>query len=225
MKNTPSGGALVREASEHIPYRAEVVRKLLHLMALVVPLAMALVGKAWALYLLAPLAALALTLDVLRVRSAWWARHIGLVFGFMMRRSEQPPVGGPVAINGATWVLVSALVLTFLFPVRVAAVGFSMFMVADAAAALVGRRWGRTLWGRGPRTVEGSAAFVAVGLAMAALLPGVVFWVGAVAAVVAAAAEAPPGPLDDNIRVPLAAAATIFLLERFVLGIPLELFL
>src|SRR5690606_23281163 len=126
----------VEEAAE-IPYAAEVARKALHLVALVVPLFMALVGKPVALYVLVPAAAVCLAADVLRVRSAGFARLIYRVFGFMMRGSERPPVGGPVVVNGATWVLVSAALVGLLFPLHLAVPAFVTFMIADAAAALV----------------------------------------------------------------------------------------
>lgn len=210
--HAPEPGA---PAGHEIPYRAEVARKVLHLIALVVPLFMALAGRTVALVVLIPLALAALTADVLRVRVAGFARFIDRWFGFMMRGEERPPVGGDVVINGATWVLLTAALLALLFPIHIAVPAFVMFMVADAAAALFGRRFGRHPWGQGPRTVEGSAAFLVVGMALMALFPAVAFWMGAVAVVVACAAEALPGPLNDNVRVPLVAALVLFLLERF----------
>lgn len=207
-----------------IPYRAEVIRKSIHLFALVVPLTMALVGRTWSLLLLVPLAALGVAGDVLRVRAAWFQRFIQRFFGWMMRAEEQPPLGGPVTFNGATWVLVSSTLLVLIFPLRIAVAAFVLFILADAAAALVGRRYGRHPWGDGPRTVEGSLAFVATGLVVVAVFPGLAFWVGAVSVVVAAGAEALPGPFNDNLRVPLVAAAVIFALERFVLGFSAPLF-
>ena len=210
-----------------IPYKAEVIRKAIHLLALVLPLGMALLGKATALILLVPTTALALAGDVLRVRSAWFAGLVERIFGFMMRGEEQPPVGGPVTINGASWVLLSATLLTVIFPIRIAVVAFTMFMLGDAAAALVGRRYGRIHWGRSPRTVEGSLAFLVVGLAVMELLDpysGIVFWIGAVSVAAATLAEVPAGPFNDNLRVPMVAAALLFVLERFVLGIDMVLF-
>jgi dolichol kinase len=203
----------LREEAE-IPYAAEVVRKALHLIALVVPLFMHLVGKPVALYVVAPLAVLALTADVLRARSTGFAVFIYRFFGFMMRGSERRPVGGPILFNGATWVLVSAALLALVFPLRIAVPTFVMFMIADAAAALVGRRFGRHPWGAGPRTVEGSAAFLAAGMLIMAAFPGIPFWISAVSVVVACGAEALPGPLNDNLRVPFVAALVIFALER-----------
>ncbi|ARA92011.1 phosphatidate cytidylyltransferase [Rhodothermaceae bacterium RA] len=210
--------------SDAIPYRAELLRKAIHLLALVIPLGMTLLGKATALLVLVPLTLLALTADVLRVRSEAFARFIRWVFGYLMRAEEQPPVGGPVAINGATWVLVSATLLLLVFPLHIAVASFVMFMISDAAAALIGRRFGRHRWGGTNRTVEGSLGFLAAGLGVVALLPGIVFWTGAVGVVLACLAEIPSGPLNDNVRVPLVAATVLFLLERFALGHDVALF-
>ncbi len=209
----PSG-----EGPEEIPFAHEVRRKMLHLLALAVPAGMALLGKP-VLFVLAPLALLALTADLLRVRAAWFRRFIERFFGAMMRRSERPPLGGPVSVNGATWVLVSATLLTLLFPIDIAAPALAVFMVGDAAAALVGRRWGRRRWPGGSRTVEGTLAFLAAGLLTMAFMPSLPFGVGAAGTAAAAVAEALPGPLNDNLRVPLVLATVIFALERFALGI------
>lgn len=219
----PLPGAPLPDAPHDLSYAGELRRKALHLIALVVPLGMALVDRGTALAVLAPLAVAAVSADVLRVRSAGFARFIDRLFGPLMRLDERPPVGGPVVINGATWVLVTATLLALLFPLYIAVPAFAMFMVADAAAAIVGRRFGRHPWGGGPRTLEGSAAFVVAGLAVMALFPAIPFWAGAVSVVLAAGAEALPRPLNDNVRVPLAAAAVLFVLERFVLGQPVHL--
>lgn len=210
--------------SDAIPYRAELLRKAIHLLALVVPLGMAVLGKTWSLLLLAPLALLAFTTDVLRVRSERVAQTVRLIFGYMMRAEEQPPVGAPVSINGATWVLLSATLLVLVFPLHIAVASFVMFMISDAVAALVGRRFGRLHWGRTARTVEGSLGFLVTGLAVIALFPTIVFWTGAVSVGLACLAEIPPRPLNDNVRVPFVAAAVLFLLERFALGHEVALF-
>ncbi len=226
MKKTDTASSAA-DIHTPIPYKAEVLRKAIHLLALVVPLAMALLGKTGALILLVPTTVLALSGDVLRVRSAWVARLVARIFGFLMRPEEQPPVGGPVTINGASWVLLSATLLAVVFPIRIAAPAFAMFMLSDAAAALVGRRYGRTHWGSSPRTVEGSLAFLLLGLGIMALLApfsDIVFWVGAVSVGAATLAEVPAGPFNDNLRVPMVAATVIFVLERFVLGIEVGLF-
>lgn len=200
-------------APHDISYREELRRKALHLAALVVPLGMALFGRTWSLRLLIPAALFAVTADVLRARSSACARTIGRVFGGMMRPDEVPPAGAPVSINGATWILISAALLAAVFPLHLAVPAFTLFMIGDAAAALVGRRFGRWHWGRTPRTVEGSAAFFLSGLLVMACFPGLPFWMGAAAALVGAAAEALPWPANDNVRVPFATTAALAALQ------------
>ena len=210
----------VRDNHASISYRAEVWRKAIHLLALVVPLGIAILGKVVALYLLVTATVLAFTGDIMRVRSAGFARFIQRIFGFMMREEEQQPLGGPVTINGATWVLFSVTLLTVIFPVRIVVPAFVMFMLSDAAAALIGRRYGQRSWGRSSRTVEGTLAFIVMGLTVMALFSffsDLVFWVASASVVAAALAEIPSGPFNDNLRVPMVAATLIFILERYVL--------
>ena len=196
-------------ARHEIAYANEVKRKAIHLLALVIPLVVWLVGKQTGLVLLVATAALALGADVLRVLSQRFADALYRVFGFMMRPEECPPVGGRLVLNGATWVLLSAAVLVALFPLDVAVLAFTVFMIADAAAALVGRRWGRRRWGRTTRTAEGSAAFFTAGFAVMSLFGWTPWWTTLAAVSAGAAAEIPSGPLNDNIRVPLVVAAVI----------------
>ena len=206
-------------------YGAEVKRKALHLAALVVPALMVALGKPEALYVLVPGAAVAIACDVLRAYSPPFRRWIRYVFGPLMRAEEWTPVGGGVILNGATGVLVGAALLTWIVPIRLAVPVFVMFMIADAAAALVGRRLGRHPWPGRPHTVEGSLAFVATGLAVWACFPSVSFVVGVLGVLAAATAEALPLPLNDNIRVPLVAALVAAGAEHVLLGMSVSWFL
>lgn len=199
--------------------RSEVARKALHLVSLVVPAAMLVLGREAALWGGGALAALAVSGDVLRARSVPFSRVIDRVFGWMMRDEERPGVPGPVVLNGATWVLVTAFLLALLLPLRVGMPVFMAFMLGDAAAALVGRRFGRIRWPGTRRTAEGSAAFFAVALAVLLAAPRLALALGAPEAVAApgpgaatlvaaamAVVEALPLRLNDNVRVPLVGA-------------------
>ena len=206
----PDNGSGASFAARHeIAYADEVKRKAIHLLALVIPLVVWLVGKQIGLALLVAAAALALGADVLRVRSELFARTLYRVFGIMMRPEECPPVGGRLVLNGATWVLLSASLLVALFPLDVAVLSFTVFMIADAAAALVGRRWGRRRWGRTTRTAEGSGAFFIAGVAVMGGFGWTPWWTTLAAVAAGAAAEVPSRPLNDNIRVPLVVAAVV----------------
>ena len=61
------------------------------------------------------------------------------------------------------------------------------------------------------------------GFLVMAFFPRFPLWVGAVSVLFACAAEALPRPLNDNIRVPLVAAAVLYALERYVLGVHVPL--
>ena len=199
-----------------ISYSAELKRKALHLGALVIPLGIVVLGRSVALWLLVPLAVVAVTLDVLRLRVPAVHRFITWLFAPIMRPEEQPPFGGPIVINGATWMCVSAAVCTLLFPEAVAAAALAMLMVGDGAAAIVGRRFGRTRYPFSEKSVEGSAAFFVTGLAAAVPFgalasPAVALPVLIAGAFTAALVEALPVPINDNVRVPVIAGATMLL--------------
>lgn len=194
-----------------LAYRGELLRKALHLLALSIPIGMLHVTRSTALAVLWPLALIALGADVLRARWPTFHRLIQRLFGYMMRPEELPPPGDAIAINGATWVLLSSALLATLFPLPLAATAFAVFMVGDAAAAIVGRRWGRHRWPGSRRTVEGSLAFLGAALLTAWFFP-IPRTHALLAALLAALLEVLPLPLNDNLRVPLAVALLLWLL-------------
>ena len=214
----PSPDRTASSDDDAFSYAAELKRKALHILALVVPLGMGWLGTNGALVLLAPATLLAVGADVLRAHSAPFARFIRSVFGPLMRREEMPPPGSGVVVNGATSVLLGATVLTLFFPIAVAASVFAMTMIADAAAALVGRRVGQHRWPGSTHTVEGSLAFVGAGMLVVAAAPALSLPVGALGVFIAAVVEAAPLPVNDNIRVPLAAALAVTLVQVGILG-------
>ena len=197
-----------------ISYAAELRRKALHLGALVLPAAMLVLGRPTAALVLAPLAVLAVSLDWARVRIVPARRVVHGVFAGLMRPEEIPPLGGPVVLNGATWMCVAAAACAAVFAPGVAAASVAMVMVGDGAAAVVGRRFGRTRWPGGQKSVEGTAAYAAtafaVGLAVVAWpASGLGLAACAAGALVGALAEAAPLPVNDNVRVPLLAGAAM----------------
>lgn len=211
-----------RDAS--LSYTGELGRKTLHLLALSIPLGMRWVGMPLALYILGPMALVAVTADVARAYSTPFNTWIRNFFGPLMREEELPEVGAGIRFNGATWVLVGAVLLVLLFPLRLAVPVLATTMLADAAAAIVGRRWGRHAWGSLSATVEGSAAFVATGLAVMACFPAVSFGPAAAGVVGGATVEALPLPVNDNVRVPLTVALLVAGSEALFLGRPFPLF-
>ena len=204
-----------------ISFSGELERKGLHLLALALPLGVLLLGRDVALMILLPVTGLALTADLLRDRYQWANRLVRDVFGRMMRTSELPPTGGGIVINGATWTLISITLLVVLFPTPIAVVSFSMAMIGDAAAALLGRKFGRHNWGRPGCTVEGSLAYAGAALLTGLLLvdlqaglPGREAAAVLGGSIAAAVTEGLRLPGNDNVNAPLACALVVFLIER-----------
>ncbi len=201
-----------------LPYAAELKRKALHLGALVMPLGLLALGRTAALWVLVPLAVLAAGLDVARQRIPAVHRLILRVFAPIMRPEERPPLGGPLVLNGAVWMLVGTVACAVLFPEPIAAAALVMQMLGDGAAAIVGRRYGRRRYPFSAKSLEGSVALLLTATLAAwplTLLPApyvaltpVQVGLGALAAAVV---EALPIPVNDNLRVPLAAGLVMLL--------------
>lgn len=200
-----------------ISLSAEMKRKALHLLALVLPLGILLADRIVSVVILGLVSALALAGDWARVRLPAARRVLHTLFGPMMRPEEVPPLHGRVTINGATWMCVSALLCVLLFPLPVAAAALVQLQVGDAAAALFGRWMGRHHWPGSPKSVEGTLAFAVTALSSswggALVIPGAFVPLGALVAgsIVAAAAEAISMGVNDNVRVPLFSGAVMWL--------------
>lgn len=215
---------LVPSSPDTFSYAAEIGRKTLHLIALVIPLGMWWFGTPLALYVVGAGATIAIAADITRAYSSPFNAWIRRIFGPLMRADELPRGGERVIFNGATCVLVGAALLALIFPLRVAVPVLTMTMLADAAAALVGRRLGRHPWGTLSATVEGSTAFVFTGLAVILCFPSLAVGPAVASVVAAAIVEALPAPVNDNIRVPLVAALIVVAGEALFLGQPLHFF-
>jgi len=118
-------------------------------------------------------------------------------------------------VNSATWYVTALLFLSVTASPMACSLAVIVLGVGDPAAAFVGRRWGRTRLASG-RSLEGTLGFVAFA-GLAALATLVVYYpylglaeivaLALVCAVAGALAELLTAGLDDNLVIPLAAAA------------------
>jgi dolichol kinase len=143
-------------------------------------------------------------------------RHVPAVNRFLMW------VFGPIAhayeatrVNSATWYTTALLALSLTASPMACSLAVIVLGVGDPAAAFVGRRWGRTRLASG-RSLEGSLGFVAFAGASALATLAVYYpeiglaerlLLALVSAVAGALAELLAATLDDNLVIPLAAAA------------------
>jgi dolichol kinase len=154
---------------------------------------------------LAALGAAALT-EAVRFHSVAAAGAFERAFGPLLREPERHRP------TGATTLAAGFALAVLFFPAAAAALGILVAGLADAAAALVGRRFGSRRLAAG-RTVEGSVACFGVAFAIAWAFPG--FGVGAATLIagVVTLVEALPLRVDDNLVLPpIVAASATFLI-------------
>jgi glycerol-3-phosphate acyltransferase PlsY len=111
---------------------------------------------------------------------------------------------------GSTYFLFSTILTILLFPKSIAIASLFILIVADTAAALVGRGIGRiSIFGK---TLEGSLAFFFSSLLIVWIYPNLNRFPGGLAALGATVIEILPIKVNDNLTIPLVAGAIMFFL-------------
>lgn len=197
-------------------YRSEVRRKAFHLVALIIPVGYLFFpqeGQAKAIVLGTMI--FAVFVDIFRLSEPRLRHFLDSLIGAIMRPHEKTD------LLGSTCLLISSAMTALIFPKAVAVAALCLLIGGDTAAALVGKRFGRLrLFGR--KTLEGTLAFVATGMALNAGVTlasdrlwhdsgGLSLPAGAVGALVGALVEAVPFPIDDNFAIPIVSGAAMVL--------------
>ena len=124
-------------------------------------------------------------------------------------------------LNGATFVLLSAVICVWFFPKVIVITAFSILIISDTAAALIGRRYGRHPFRE--KSVEGTTAFFVTAMLVVALAPKIEYLaaeylIGTVAAIVGTFVEALSGDLiDDNLSIPVSIGVVMWGLYTLLL--------
>ncbi|HEX2983266.1 MAG TPA: dolichol kinase, partial [Ignavibacteriales bacterium] len=105
--------------------------------------------------ILVPLTLTVLILDWLRYSNPAFAKLFYIVFGFLLRAHEKDE--RKRNLNGATFVLISAVICVLIFPKIFFITAFSILIISDTSAALIGRKFGRTKFLS--KSLEGTTAF------------------------------------------------------------------
>lgn len=120
-------------------------------------------------------------------------------------------------LTGASWVLIAAFVTLAVFPTIVAVTAFTVLIVSDTFAALVGRRFGRRPFL--DKSVVGTVTFIITAWAVILFydvvyaLPWTFLLAGAIGSVVGGIVEAGSIRLrlDDNLSIPFSIAVTMMI--------------
>lgn len=151
------------------------------------------------------------------------------VFGAMLRPHER--TSERFLLTGASWVLIAATLTFSLFPEVISVTAFTVLIVSDTVAALVGRRFGTRRFF--DKSLVGSISFAVSAIGVVAfygnLFTAPISFVvcGIVASVVASTVEASSTRLkvDDNLSIPFSFAITMVLLHHVVTTVGFQSFL
>jgi dolichol kinase len=185
---------------------SEAPRKAIHLASIVIPLGILFFPTHISRRVLMVFALALLVTDLVKIHQPKLRNYFTHFFGHLIRRHERTDV------TASTYMLVSALMATYLFDREVAAASMIFLIIGDFLAAMVGKAVGRTpLFGK---TVEGFlAGFVSSFLVAWAIIPSLGVLDLLVAAFVGSVVEVLPIPVDDNFRIPLVSGLVLQLLR------------
>lgn len=209
-----------------INYRDELVRKLIHLCSLAIPIIYYFITQKSAIIILAIFTVAAVLLDLGRYFSPSVGNVFYKIFGFLLRKHEVD--AKKKNLNGATYVFISALICVIFFPKVLFLTAFTVLIVSDSMAALIGRKFGRHRFLS--KSLEGTLAFFISATVVVLLTPKIdyvftEYLIGIIAAAVGAIVENVSfGFADDNLSIPLSIGLTMWLLYSAMLpGVPLIL--
>jgi len=182
--------------------KGEAPRKAVHLTMIVIPLAILYLDIVWVRRTLMAVGLLLVVVDLFKIHQPRLRTYFTRFFGRLIRQHEH------VDITGSTYMIVSALLVTYLFEPPVAAAAYTFLIVGDTVAAIVGKAFGRTpLFGK---SLEGFlGGFAASFLAAWLLVPELPWAPLLVAAFAGSVVEVLPIPVDDNFRIPLIAGLVL----------------
>jgi dolichol kinase len=190
-----------------ISFYNEFKRKAIHLFALCIPIGYFLLPKFPSLLILAPCALGAIGIDIIRLKKLPLHGFLNQLLGPILREHESKDFAG------SSYILSASFLAILLFDKRVALAAISFIILGDIAAALIGRRFGKTKirWSlahnslnwNNRKSVEGSLSCLFMCLLVALLVPLLPLWVGIIGALVATVVEGITLPINDNFSVPL----------------------
>lgn len=182
--------------------KEEILRKLLHLLALSIPFGILYLPKTLATVLMLSTTISLIAIEILRKKVTFMKNLFMKLFGSFLREKEI------VCFTGATFLLISGSICSLVFKKNITFLCLSFIILGDAAAALVGMNFGRIRIGK--KSLEGSLACAATCLAFWFLFPaGVPFAKGFTIAVATAILELLPVRIDDNLFVPIITGAIL----------------
>ncbi|KAB2839111.1 MAG: dolichol kinase [Melioribacteraceae bacterium] len=202
-----------------IDYKNEVLRKSIHLCSLSIPVIYYFITEELALSILIPLALFSVVVDLGRYFIPSLKKPFYAVFGFLLRDHEKNE--NNKKLNGATYVLLSAVIMILFFPKIIVVTAFTVLILSDTFAALIGRKFGRHKFLS--KSLEGSLTFFVIGILIVIFAPKVnggilEYLIGFIAVGIGTIVENISfGYADDNLTIPISIGLTMWVLYSILL--------
>jgi dolichol kinase len=133
--------------------KIESYRKFLHFLLIIIPIFYILFGAKITTIILAPITVLITSLDYLRRKNLKINLFFNRFFGLILRESEKTGE----KLSGASFVFLGATINFLFFKPAIAVCGFTILVISDGLAALVGKAYPSRAFFE--KTFSGSLAF------------------------------------------------------------------
>ncbi len=183
---------------------AEFLRKITHLSGLFLPILYILFDRSIMLVVGGSLVGIAIGVELAKRIFPTFSNYFFHYLKPLLRSHEKQG-----AITGATFYIISVFLCILIFDKPIAITCIFFITLGDTAAALVGKRWGRTKL-IGNKSLEGSAACFVVCLLITVFSINPI--VGIMGAFFATLTELLPLRIDDNLTVPLISGGVMQLI-------------
>lgn len=188
----------------------EISRKLVHLIALLIPILYYFLPKQTSILILALFTLIFIVIDYIRLHIGSFKKLFLMLFGQLLRRKEL------YTLTGGSYLLIASLISMLVFSKEVFIPAILFLVIGDTVAALFGIRFGRIRLFR--KTVAGTLSCLVVCLIIAYLvskLPkdNLKLSIGIVGAVIATIVEALPVEVNDNVIIPISTGIVMQILK------------
>jgi dolichol kinase len=209
-------------------YKIEYIRKAIHLCSLSIPVFYFFLSKTTVLSILIPVTTLFVVFDAARYYSKTGAKLFYKYFGWLLRNYEID--NKRKRLNGASNILISAIICILIFPKLIVVTAFTILIISDSSAALIGRKFGKHKFFK--KSLEGSLAFFVSAILMAIIATKIQYaWIpksnmeynsleyliAIIASGIGAVMEASSVIVDDNYTIPITIGFVMWVLYALLL--------
>jgi dolichol kinase len=183
----------------------EINRKIIHFSSILIPASYLwfIKDQYVMILLLSGLTILALILELLRNKLNFVNSLFNNIFFKMLRKNEQNG-----KLTGATWMLISSLIITVFFPIYIVVPALIYLSVGDSFAAIIGKAYPYGKLGKKSitGTISGFIFSSIFALLVNVTLPVHIIIFGSIIAMIV---EASPIKLNDNLTIPIISALSM----------------